>query len=247
MPQALLTLPHDVKGIFRTRPNRFLGIVDVLSDSKVITKNEKVHIHDPGRLKELLYSGNRVLLKRASNSNRKTGWDILAARAPDDSHWVFIHSGYHRTITENILNYHRLSPFGKIIKITPEVTVGHSRLDFLLTKPNHNQIYVEVKGCTLAVNGTALFPDAPTERGTRHLRTLIDLKISGVNSALIILIFRQEAETFAPNSITDPQFSDTFSSVVLEHKIPVYPISLNYDGEKISYIRPIPIAINTDE
>ncbi|WP_455393028.1 DNA/RNA nuclease SfsA [[Eubacterium] cellulosolvens] len=241
MPQSLLSISHDAEGIFRSRPNRFLGIVEVKTNKNSEPSIEKVHIHDPGRLNELLYPGNHVLLKHVTSTNRKTSWDLLAARV--NKQWVFTHSGYHRIITENILNNKTISPFGKISEIRPEVTVGHSRLDFLITKPEDVKIYVEVKGCTLTRNGTALFPDAPTIRGSRHLETLISIRETGTHSAIILLIFRTDSQCFAPNTNTDPKFSKTFKKAK-EKGVELYPIVLEYDGKNICYLKTIPLCPN---
>jgi sugar fermentation stimulation protein A len=239
MNLEILKVKYDAKGIFKERPNRFLGIVDIISDSKIEKYSEEVHIHDPGRLRELLYPGNQILLKRATNPERKTRWDIIAARAEEQ--WVLIHSGYHRAITENILQNKSLCPFGKLNSIKAEVPFGHSRLDFLLTTNNDTNMLVEVKGCTLTRDGIALFPDAPTERGTRHIETLMNAKVNGYSTALIVLVFRQDSKCFMPNSDTDPKFTSMFKTAVLSG-LEVYPLVLSYDGEMIYYEKIIPLC-----
>ncbi len=241
MRRILLKIPYDAKGIFKNRPNRFLGIVDILKNNKPRLTSTEVHIHDPGRLQELLFPGNQVLLKRTSNPNRKTQWDLIAAKV--NNMWVFTHSGYHREITEKILKDSNINPFGKLQDITPEVTIEHSRLDFLLTKSDGTKIYLEVKGCTLTQNGIALFPDAPTERGTRHLETLISLKSSNVDTAVLILVFRHDSTCFAPNRETDPKFASTLKTA-LEHGIKIHTIVLSYNGKQIIYEKTISICPN---
>ncbi len=140
----ILSVKWDREGIFLSRPNRFTGMVEIDG------KKETVHVHDPGRLEELLYRGNRVLLKSADKPDRKTKWDLIASRYGD--RWVFTNSGYHRKISERIM--HMLFPDAEII---PEVKVGHSRLDFIVKKKG-KITGVEVKGCTLTENGVALSP-----------------------------------------------------------------------------------------
>lgn len=233
MHTTIFQINHDAEGIFKDRPNRFLGIV------KFKGKLETVHIHDPGRLKELLFSGNRVLIKRASNPERKTRWDLIAARK--DEQWVFIHSGFHRAITENILRNEKISPFGNLKAIKPEIKIGHSRLDFQLITEDDAKLLVEVKGCTLTHKSIALFPDAPTTRGVRHIQTLLDARASGYSTALLILIFRKDSKCFAPNEDTDPNFASIFKTA-LDNNVSVYPIVLSYDGKKIFYERMIPVC-----
>ena len=97
MPKPVMTIPWDYEGVLRTRPNRFLGLVDIITDSGVLP-NQQVHIHDPGRLKEILFPGNRVRVLQASNPKRKTQWDLIAGYC--DQQWVLINSKYHRRIAE---------------------------------------------------------------------------------------------------------------------------------------------------
>jgi len=195
-------------------------------------------VHDPGRLKELLYPGNRVLVKRAAGKHRRTKWDLIAARYDDE--WILVHSGYHRGISEWVIRNEN-SPFHDIVDLRPEVTVGHSRLDFILTDNRGTEIGVEVKGCTLAVDGVALFPDAPTKRGRRHLEVLMDMKADGKNAALMILIFRSDAKCFRPNEITDPKFAETFLRA-MRNGVDVFPMVFRYDGKRVDYMGEIPVC-----
>ncbi len=239
MSIPVMKIPWDAKGTFRSRPNRFLGMVDITSPRKDRKKGEEVHIHDPGRLKELLYPGNQVLLKRATSGNRKTKWDIIVGLYCGE--WILVHSGYHRRITEWLIINERFSPFNGIKTMKTEARLGHSRIDFLLVKDDGKEIWVEVKGCTLARDGVALFPDAPTQRGRRHLQVLISLKEGGSESAIIILVFRPDAKCFAPNDETDPEFSKLFYSA-LEVGVEVHTVLFKYEDGVVSYIGKIPIC-----
>jgi len=239
MKMPVMKIPWDVKATFKSRPNRFLGIVDIPSPKKDRKRNVKVHVHDPGRLEELLYPGNQVLVKKATNKNRKTGWDVIAAFYEGD--WILTHSGYHREIAEWVLNNPKVSPFGKVKSIIPEVKSGKSRLDFLLEKKNGKKIWVEVKGCTLARDGMALFPDAPTERGRRHIETLIKLKKKGDDAAIIILIFRSDAKCFAPNVETDPNFFNIFFKAI-DIGVQVYPLVFEFENRALYYFNKVPIC-----
>ncbi len=229
--KKLLFIPYDVQGEFIERVNRFLGKVKV-GDGVIYA-----HIHDPGRLKELLYEGNTVILKRAGGTKRKTKYDILAASTSDG--WVFVHSGYHRAIAESIFKQ-KILKFGETVEIIPEIKYGDSRLDFLI-KYDEKSMFVEVKGCTLLKNKIALFPDAPTKRGYRHLKELLNAVNNGYRAAVIFLIFNKTAKCFAPNSATDPFFSKMFTEAV-KWGIEVYPILLSYDGKWIYYHGLIPIC-----
>jgi sugar fermentation stimulation protein A len=241
MSIPVMEIPYDAKATFISRPNRFLGIVDITTPKKNRRKNEKVHVHDPGRLKELLYAGNKVLLRRAKGTGRKTKWDLIAAMY--DKIWILVHSGFHREIAEWVLGNKKVSPFKNVKEIKPEAKFGKSRLDFLLTKKNKKKVWVEVKGCTLAVDGVALFPDAPTIRGTRHVRHLIEAKKKGDEAAIIILVFRGDAKCFAPYAETDPEFAKTFFGA-LEVGVEVHPLKFSYKDKVISYVGEIPVCEN---
>ena len=234
MTTKVMELLCDAEGVLRERPNRFLAVVDIDG----FGDNEEVHVHDPGRLKELLYPGNRVLVKRAAGKKRKTKWDMISARYGQE--WILVHSGYHRAISEWIIKGEH-SPFHGVANIRPEVTVGHSRLDFVLDHEDGNETGVEVKGCTLAVDGVALFPDAPTERGRRHLDVLMDMKADGKNTALIVLVFRADARCFRPNELTDPKFAETFQRAV-KQGVDVFPMVFRYDGKSVYYLGEIPVC-----
>ena len=218
---ALLKVEWERKGVFLDRPNRFTGIVDLDGSP------EKVHVHDPGRLEELLYRGNEVLLKRADKPGRKTGWDLIASRYEDQ--WILTNSGYHRRISENIV--------GRLFKnadIRAEVAAGHSRIDFLIEEGGARR-WLEVKGCTLTEDGVALFPDAPTKRGRKHLETLMDMIDKGDSAMMIILVFREDSRCFTPNGRTDPRFAEIFEKAV-EKGVEVRPMLLEYDGETVWWL-----------
>lgn len=282
MATNLLEIPWDAEGIVLSRPNRFLAIVDIPEKD---LRDEKVHVHDPGRLEELLWPGNKVLLKRVEKEGRKTKWDVIAALWPGqpvdepidprdvgEYQWILIHSGYHRAISEQILSRPDICPFGELKTIRSEVKVGNSRMDFLLElkaegeQPNDSanvvkeneqngrenlktgrmvdgeveEIMVEVKGCSLTVDGIALFPDAPTERGRRHLDTLTRLR-SSMRTAILILILRRDSECFAPNADTDPKFAETFNEA-RKAGVEVYPALLEYRDSSILFHRFIPVC-----
>lgn len=235
----VMSIKSHAKAIFKSRPNRFLSVVDITSPKKERVTNEEVHVHDPGRLKELLYPGNQVLIRKATNPNRKTKWDTIAASY--EKEWILVNSMYHSAIAEWIIKNPKVSHFGKLKSITPEPRIGKSRLDFLLENCEGKDIWVEVKGCTLAIDGIALFPDAPTERGRRHLETLISLKKKGLKAAVLILIFRPDAKCFAPNEETDYEFSKAFHSA-LKVGVKIYPLKFSYEEGIVKYLGRIPVC-----
>lgn len=247
MKGHILDIPWDKVGTFLSRPNRFLGIVELdrengsevgEQDAKLADKRQvKVHIHDPGRLKELLYPGNRVLVRYVPGRTRKTEWTLIAARWDDN--WILVNSGFHSRIARRILENSSISPLGKINDIRSEVKLGHSRIDFMAKDGDGHDLAIEVKGCTLTENGTALFPDAPTERGRRHLETLMEFAKTE-HSALLILVFRKESKCFSPNRATDPEFARVFNQA-REQGVQVHPVVLSYENSTIRFIGEIPV------
>ncbi|MDP6627117.1 MAG: DNA/RNA nuclease SfsA [Methanopyri archaeon] len=236
-PRPLLDVPVDAEGVLVERSNRFLALVDI-DTGNVTLPSERVHVHDPGRLHELLYPGNRLLVRQASSEKRSTAWDLIAARYAEE--WVLVHSGLHRALAERIIGDTTLSPFGPITEVRPEVTVGRHRLDFRLVRSDGSVLWVEVKGCTLAEDGVALFPDAPTVRGRKHLEILMDLADHGDSTAVMVLVFRPDARSFAPKADTDPAFAETFYRA-LDAGVQVVPIVLGYRSGTIVHIQRIPV------
>jgi sugar fermentation stimulation protein A len=224
--KELYKIQIDEEGTFLERPNRFIAHVRLDSGSEEI-----VHVHDSGRIKELLYEGNRVKLRKATNPNRKTKWDMISGRA-DDGEDILINSSFHRYVGENLLNDPEISPFGKIENIRAEVKYGKSRLDFLIEKDGE-KIWVETKGVSLAENKVAMFPDAPSERAVKHLQELIELKENGDRAAVVLLIFR-DSNIFRPRYETDPKFNEYFYRAI-EKGVEVYPIQLSLDDGVINY------------
>ena len=224
--KELYKIQIDEVATFLERPNRFIAHVRLDSGSEEI-----VHVHDSGRIKELLYEGNRVQLRRATNPNRKTKWDMISGRA-DDGEDILINSSFHRYVGENLLNDPEISPFGEIENLRAEVKYGKSRLDFLVEKDG-KKIWIETKGVSLAENKVAMFPDAPSERAVKHLQELIEIKENGDRAAVILLIFR-DSKVFRPRYETDPKFNEYFYKAI-EKGVEIYPIQLSLDDGIINY------------
>ncbi len=167
------------------RPNRF--IVRTELNNNIIN----VHLHDPGRLEELIYGGNHMLIREAKG--KKTNYSVTFIR--DGDIYTFNDARFHSEIAS------------KFIKdgYRKEVKVNDSRIDF-----RYNNSFIEVKSCTLVEDGIAKFPDAKTARGRKHLMTLMDLIKGNYKSYVLFLIFNENACCFLPNSERDPDFAKTF-------------------------------------
>ena len=192
-----------VSGIFVSRPNRF--IAHVLIDGK----EEIVHVKNTGRCKELLIPGVKVYLEdfEGRMGSRKLRYSLIAVEKKRDE-------GKNESI---LINMDSQAP-NKVVAewlstqgydfIKPEFTFGKSRVDFYMER-GKEKFLLEVKGCTLEYNGHCFFPDAPTERGVKHLEELIKAKEHGYHAAVLILIQMEESIDFAPNDETHKEFGDT--------------------------------------
>ena len=234
----LMDIQTDAEVRFISRPNRFLGIIE--DPDGEAGAETKVHVHDPGRLQELLYPGNRVLVRRASNPNRKTKWDMIAARFNDE--WILINSGFHRRIMEIILANPEINPVPEMVTWKAEVKAGDSRLDFVGQTADDTPVAIETKGCTLAVSSVGLFPDAPTIRGARHLENLVTLIKDGYKTYVLIMLFRPDAMAFAPYRHRDPHFANCFYKAV-DAGVIVKPLLLRFDGKSVHYLGQVPVLI----
>ncbi len=189
---------HLGHGRFRSRPNRFTVVLDTL------TGERRCHLRDPGRLTEILIPGARTIFLERKGPGRKTDCEVLAVWS--GSWWTVVNSGLHTPLATELIRSGAVPELPTQAPIRREVRFGDSRVDLMLaTSP---PTLVEVKGCTLVIDGVALFPDAPTERGTRHVLNLIRAVHSGMRAAVLFLVMRPDAERLEPNEETDPKFAE---------------------------------------
>ena len=187
-----------VNGIFIKRLNRFTATVMIDGTETY------VHVKNTGRLGELLLEGARVSLQKADNPSRKTGFDLIGVYR-DGTGWVNVDSQISNALVRDWLGSGS-TPFGKLDLIRPEYTYGSSRIDIYAEKEGR-RILMEVKGCTLEREGTGLFPDAPTERGSKHLRELSGAVKEGYEAYIAFVIAVPGPLTVRANEKTDPSFS----------------------------------------
>lgn len=182
-------------GRFVTRPNRFIAIVEIDGAPRVC------HVKNTGRCRELLVPGAAVFLEKAQNPKRKTDWDLIAVQKGD-----------------RLINMDAQAPnrvFGEWVRsggfvpdvtaVRPEYVYGASRLDFCVETPAGRHL-VEVKGVTLEEGGAARFPDAPTERGVRHIRELRRAVGEGLDATLFFVVQMEGIRSVSPNDETHPDF-----------------------------------------
>ena len=189
-----MTYSNITKATFIDRPNRF--IAHVLVNGKI----ETVHVKNTGRCKELLIPGAEVWLTVSGNPLRKTGADLVAVRKSNGK-LVNIDSQAPNVVAGEwlkTLNFDR---------IVPEHTYGNSRVDFYMER-GEERFLMEVKGCTLEVDGTGFFPDAPTERGVKHIRELIKAKNEGYRAILAFVIQMDGVTEVKANVGTHSEFGE---------------------------------------
>lgn len=186
-----------VKGEFLSRPNRF--IAKVFIDGK----EETVHVKNTGRCRELLTDRAEVFLSVSSNPQRKTKYDLVAVRK--GKKLINMDSQIPNDVAEEYLKKGNL--FSENAVIRREVTHGKSRFDFYIEDENE-KIFLEVKGVTLENDGIAMFPDAPTERGIKHINELVSLASQGYKAYILFVIQMEDVFLFKPNDVTHKAFGD---------------------------------------
>ena len=188
-----MNYPSTVTASFISRPNRFIAKVEL--DGRM----ETVHIKNTGRCKELLIPGAKVVLVPSDNPARKTPYDLIGvysrgmllnmdSQAPNAAAREYLAKQY---------------PFATI---KSEYRHGDSRLDFYIERQGEKPIFAEVKGVTLFDGDTAMFPDAPTERGVKHIRHLISCVESGAEALMLFIVQMKGVSRLVPNDATHPQF-----------------------------------------
>lgn len=180
------------KGIFLERPNRFVALVDING------RTERVHVKNTGRCRELLVPGTEVWLSRSDDPERKTAYDLITVLKPGLG-LVNIDS---QAPNRAALEWLQEQSFSVI---RPEYTYGGSRLDFYMEIQGRPML-MEVKGCTLEIDGVGYFPDAPTQRGIKHLNELAGAASKGISSYLAFVIPMPAVMKVLPNMDTAPEF-----------------------------------------
>ena len=181
-----------VEGAFIDRPNRFIAHVDV-NDTV-----ETVHVKNTGRCRELLVPGAAVRLEVSDNPKRKTKYDLVMVHKQGLG-WVNMDSQAPNKVVAEWL------ATGDYDLVKSEYTYGKSRIDFYMEK-NGEKYLLEVKGCTLEVDGIGYFPDAPTERGVKHLHELEQAQQAGYRCAVAFVVQREGVTEVRPNISTQPEF-----------------------------------------
>lgn len=265
----LFTNP-TVNGRLIKRINRFVAVVDV--DGQTVL----AHVANSGRMQELLFPGNRVVLQAHSGKERKTPYDLILAEY--GGFLVSVDSRLPNFLIADAIDRGLLPGFTGLRVARREVVYGESRLDLKLvqrensthptndsatnTAPDgrainasatnsstnmaaskHTEGFAEIKSCTLVRDGCALFPDAPTARGARHLRELMRAFEEGYLAYVIFLIQRNDAVSFAPNDSTDPEFGKTLREAAARGvEIKAYTCQVSETGVEV--VGEVPVLLS---
>jgi len=183
--------------------------VEVELDGEIV----KAHLPNTGRCKELLINGATVYLKPSDNPNRKTKYSLYFVE--NNGALVAMFSQEANKIVFDAIKRGKIKELSSYSILESEKSIGNSRIDIYLANEDSNNIvdetYIEVKSVTLIKDGVAQFPDAPTERGRKHLEELISLKKEGIRSVVFFLVEHPNGNSFRPNWENDPKFSETLN------------------------------------
>ena len=210
------------KARFLSRPNRFIAHIDIDG------KTEVCHVKNTGRCKELLTENATVFVQESDNPNRKTKYDLISVLKG-----------------EKLINMDSQIPnkvfgewaqnsgfFGEIKLLKAEKTFENSRFDFYIETDN-DKIFVEVKGVTLEQDGVVMFPDAPTERGVKHINELCRCIDNGYKAYIFFIIQMDNVKYFTPNRKTHPQFADALKAAA-EKGVGVYALDCKVSENSIA-------------
>jgi len=197
-----MRFPHLVPATFLDRPNRFRAVV------RVNGEHSSAHVASPGRMEELLLPGRRVWLKPAAAPHRVTDYDLKLVE--HDGHLVSVDSRLPNALFAEALERGRIDFARPYPEVRAEVRRGASRLDFRLSGTK-GDCWVEVKSVNLVEDGIALFPDAPTVRGRRHVLELAEIAAEGGCAAAVFVIQRSDPEACAPHALADPDLAQAIA------------------------------------
>lgn len=221
-----------VTGRFIARPNRFIAKVDIAG------VEETVHVKNTGRCKELLVPGATVYLQHFPTGTRKTKYDLVAVEKGELL--INMDSQAPNKVVKEWLS--EQEPFGKITFLKPEYTYGKSRFDFYL-EMGERKMFIEVKGVTLEDAGVVLFPDAPTERGLKHVEELINCVEKGYEAVVLFVVQMAKAKYFTPNRKTQPDFADALvRASAAGVKVLAYTCSVSEDSLAID--KPLKVMLD---
>ena len=219
-----------VPGRFLSRPNRFIAHIEIDG------KEEVCHVKNTGRCRELLTPGAQVWCLDAASPARKTRYDLIAVQK--GSRLINMDSQAPNTAAKEFLERGGL---GEISDLRPETKIGKSRFDFSFTKDS-KPCFLEVKGVTLEHDGVCAFPDAPTERGVKHLKELTVLAQEGYDAYVLFVIQMADVRSLHSNDTTDPAFGQALRAAAAAGvKLLAYDCAVAPDTMTLR--KPVPVIL----
>lgn len=222
------------KGRFLERPNRFIAYVEIFG------KKEIVHVKNTGRCAELLRPGATVYVQKAKDPTRKTQWDLIAVEK--EERVVNMDSQVPNKVVEEWIRQGNLFPNATLIR--PETTYGNSRFD-LYVEVGTRKIFMEVKGVTLEEDGVVRFPDAPTERGIKHVEELIKAVEDGYEAYLFFVVQMKGTEYFTPNRKTHAAFGEVLEKAQ-EKGVHILAYECHVEKDCIEIEKEIPVVLGNE-
>ncbi len=220
-----------VPGIFLRRPNRFIAHIEIDG------REEVCHVKNTGRCRELLPAGAQVWCLDAASPSRKTRYDLICVRK--GNRLINMDSQAPNAAAKQWLLDGGL---GQIEDLHPEAVRGDSRFDFAFKKDGR-QCYLEVKGVTLEKDGICAFPDAPTQRGAKHLRELTALTLQGYGAYVLFVIQMEEVKYLHPNDLTDPAFSQALRTAAAAG-VQVLAVDCTVTPDTMTIRSPVPVDLS---
>ena len=226
---------HTVKARFLDRPNRFVAHVELDGQT------ETVHVKNTGRCRELLVPGYEVILEEGQNPARKTRYDLISVCK--EGRWINMDSQAPNKAAEEWLLKGGFFP--EDISVYRERKYGNSRFDLYIESPVR-KAFIEVKGVTLEEDNIVRFPDAPTERGIKHVRELIRCMKDGYEAYIMFVIQMEDVLYFEPNYATHPEFGNALSEA---EKAGVHILAYTCQVRKdlINLAKPVRVYVNGKE
>lgn len=231
LEQIVIALPQLSEAVFLERKNRFVGMIDVAG------RSGPAHVPSSGRMKELLFPGNTVYVAPMP-ADKKTRYRIHLARCGETL--VSVDSLLPNRLMYRALARQALPQFRHYREIKREASYGASRFDLYL-EGDGGKCFIEVKSVTLVEDGTAKFPDAPSERGRKHLQELTRALAQGFRAVVIFVAQRNDARIFFPNRDTDPLFAQAFDRAAAAG-VEIYALSCRVTRQSVGLYDYLPVA-----
>ncbi len=222
---------HIVAGTFIERPNRFIAYCEIDG------KRERCHVKNTGRCRELLVKGTKVYLSVPENPDRSTKYDLIAVMKGD--RLINMDSQIPNDVAEEGIR--KIPMFSDVTSIRREFTYGDSRID-MMAEGNGKRYLIEVKGVTLEDNEIVRFPDAPTERGVKHIGELVRSLKDNYIPCLLFIIQMDDVDHFEPNRSTDPAFADALADAA-EAGVKILAYTCSVTPDSIELKEPVEVVL----